>query len=264
MSTAARLLLHPDLEGARQMAIDEALFQNFGSHDPPVFRFYTWKRPTLSLGYFQNYKTIVQEPFCVHNKIDVVRRITGGRAVLHHAEVTYAVVASLARGIFQEHSLQETYQLIAKGLNLGLQRLGMEQASVSSTLRDRTRSSQCFVSVSRYEISSGLRKVIGSAQKRTKDRFLQHGSILLDFDPQLQRGCILQSDPELENRVAPIQRALGRTVAFEEVATQFAEAFEEALNIRVQASELTGPESILASELQGKYQSREWTERGCR
>ena len=100
------------------MAIDEALYRQANSGTCPVLRLYSWERPTLSLGYFQNYKRVVCEPFCVHNKIDVVRRLTGGRAVLHDEEVTYAVVASLEQGTFKGRTLQETYQLIAEALTV--------------------------------------------------------------------------------------------------------------------------------------------------
>ncbi len=74
----------------------------FSAHpdSPPVLRFYTWNKPTLSLGCFQDYKKVVSEPFIVHNKMDVVRRITGGRSVLHQYEVTYAVVAPQT-GVFE-------------------------------------------------------------------------------------------------------------------------------------------------------------------
>ncbi len=100
------------------MAIDEALYQLADAGRAPVLRFYTWANPTLSLGFFQNYKRVVSESFIVHNNIDVVRRITGGRAVLHQDEVTYALAGPLTNR-FENQSLQETYRLIAQALNRG-------------------------------------------------------------------------------------------------------------------------------------------------
>lgn len=260
-------MLHPRLPGSRQMALDEALYRCVTPQSRPVLRFYTWQAPTLSLGYFQNYKAIVQEAFCVDNKIDVVRRLTGGRAVLHDEEVTYAVVASLEQGTFKGRTLQETYQLIAEALNLALQGLGLQEASVfseNSPPPAASRSAQCFVSVSRYEISSGHKKMIGSAQKRSRDRFLQHGSILLDFDPILQAGCVQKADPQIDNRIAPLNRVLNRKLSFDELVEHFRTAFEHTLGAKLELSDLSEAELQMAAGLERKYQSKEWTLRGCR
>jgi lipoate-protein ligase A len=262
-----RLILNPQLPGTRQMAIDEALYRCVTPQSRPVLRFYSWRTPTLSLGYFQKYKTIVQEPFCVDNNIDVVRRLTGGRAVLHHEEVTYAVVASLEHGTFQAHSLRETYQLIAQALNLGLQQLGFQGSSViseTSAHSSTSRSAQCFVSASRYEISSGQKKMIGSAQKRSRDRFLQHGSILLDFDSLLQSGCIQKADPQLENRIAPLQRLLNRKISFDDLVQHFKVAFETSFQTHLELSGLSEGELKMADEFEEKYRSMEWTQTGCK
>ena len=263
-----RLLLQPGLPGYSQMAIDEALYRCADPGTPPVLRFYTWQRPTLSLGYFQDYKTVVWEPFLVHNKIDVVRRITGGRAVLHHREVTYAIVAPLTDR-FANQSLQETYQLIAAALRWALQQLGLTHSAIvsqhsSSAAQKESRLPQCFVAVSKYEISDGLKKVIGSAQKRSRDRFLQHGSILLDFDTQLQQGCFHRPDPEIEAKIAPLNRYLGRELRFGEVVDHFSKAFQDCFNVRLQDSEPDAMELRWIQELEGKYQSRDWTEKGCK
>lgn len=260
-----RLLVQPELPGYRQMAIDEALYL---VADSPVLRFYTWQKPTLSLGFFQDYKRVVRESFLMHNNIDVVRRITGGRAVLHQFEVTYALAGPL-KNHFANKSLQETYRLIAEALNRGLESLGVPQsffsqdASGQEAMRE-ARLPQCFVAVSRYEIAKDARKIIGSAQKRSRDRFVQHGSILLDFDIAFQNGCILNPDSQIEKRVAPLNTMLGRPVSFSEVVKHFTEAFEEQFQIKTEPSELQTNELDLIRSLEQKYQSPEWTERGCR
>jgi len=261
-----RLLLNPLLPGVRQMAIDEALFECLQPNDPPILRFYSWVVPTLSLGYFQDYKKVVVESFLLHNNIDVVRRPTGGRAVLHDQEVTYAVISNL-NGDFEDQTLQETYQLIASALGSGLQRFGITQSSISleaTAARNEAGLPQCFVSVSKYEIASGTRKVIGSAQKRVRDRFLQHGSILLDFDAQLQGGSIRNPDPEIETKIAPLNRLLGRKLPFEEVAARFGEAFEQQFGMQLQHSELTQEEQQTVEILERKYRSSEWTQQRCK
>jgi len=263
-----RLLIHKDLPGTRQMAIDESLLQHAIPHSQPVLRLYTWKRPTLSLGYFQDYKRVVSEPFCVHNNIDVVRRLTGGRSVLHHHEITYAVVASSVSGCFENKTLQETYRLIAQALNCGLDILGVQQAMISmasNPVNSKTGLPQCFVSVSKYELASDTRKIIGSAQKRDRDRFLQHGSILLDFDDGLQQGCVAKPDPAIREKIAPLNTLLNRSLGVDEVIGVFTEAFKSSFAIAFHGSELTEEERVASENLEHKYNSDEWTQlKRCR
>lgn len=270
-----RLLLHPKLPGARQMAIDEALYNAATPGSAPALRLYTWHRPTLSLGYFQNYEVVVDKAFCLRNNIDIVRRLTGGRAVLHDREVTYAVAASLESGIFEGRSLQETYHLIAGALNAGLERMGLNQSSIlleappspeaAAAEGPQARLPQCFVSVSKYEISRHSRKIIGSAQKRSRDRFVQHGSILLDFDLRLQQGCVRIPAADIESRIAPLNRILGRQLAFDDVARSLTSAFASRFGVRLVEDRLTGEELRAVDALEEKYESADWTERApCR
>jgi len=261
-----RLLIHPNLPGYRQMAIDEVLYETVEAGKAPVLRFYTWQNPTLSLGFFQNYKRVVQESFVVHNKIDVVRRITGGRAVLHQYEVTYSLAGSLEND-FANQSLRETYGLIADALDLGLKNLGVDRSWIqndSTGNRAEARLPQCFVTVSQFEHSTGMKKVIGSAQKRSRDRFIQHGSILLDFDAQIQNGCIQNPDPEIENKVAPLNKLLEKRLDFQEVVECFSVAFQKIFNVRIQPSDLNNTEAETAAKLEAICRSEDWVQRGCR
>ncbi len=262
-----RLLVHPSLPGYRQMAIDESLYRLAINIEQPTLRLYTWERPTLSLGYFQDYKRVVCEPFIMHNKIHVVRRLTGGRAVLHDLEMTYAVAAPLDRGVFNNCSLQETYQLIAKALDLALQNLGIRRSAISlenNSERAQSKNAQCFVSVSRYELVENERKIIGSAQKRSRDRFLQHGSILLDFTAEIQRGSVNNPDPRIEEKIAPLRWILGRIPDFAELRNHVVAGFEEVFQSKVDESELRPEEEKVVNELELKYQSEDWTLRACR
>jgi lipoyl(octanoyl) transferase len=266
MRNVWRLLIQPGLPGYTQMAIDETLYQMAHPDRPPVLRFYTWDRPTLSLGFFQKYKRVVSEPFIRHNNIAVVRRITGGRAVLHDKEVTYAIAGPLTTK-FSKQSLKETYSVIAQALNLGLQSLGIQEAFFSrehATAAHESRLPQCFVAVSPYEISKDSRKIIGSAQKRSRDRFVQHGSILLDFDKRLQNGCILNPDPAIEEKIAPLNRILQRSLQLEELVSHFKRGFEEQFKIELKLSDISVEEQELIEGLKSVYQSVEWTQTGCR
>jgi len=257
-------MVNPGLPGFRQMALDEALLTTLEPESLPLLRLYTWQNPTLSLGCFQDYKGVVCEPYIVHNKIDVVRRITGGRAVLHQHEVTYAVIAPRT-GVFEGDSLRQTYQRIAEALNLAIRRLGVDESSLAWESGDvRPSLPQCFVTVSRYEISRDKRKVVGSAQKRLRDRFLQHGSILLDFDSAMQSGCVNQPDPEIEKKIAPLNRQVGRKIQFEEMVEHLSRAFAASFEVEMIPSGLTPVECEAARLLEPIYLSTGWTQNQCR
>ena len=261
-----RLIVNKDLPGYKQMAMDEAIYHFAATAKMPVLRLYTWKQPTLSLGYFQNYKSVVCEPFCVHNNIHVVRRFTGGRAVLHHLEMTYAIAAPLDRGAFKDSPLQETYQLIARALDLALQNMGITRAAISlqSDQPNQIRKAQCFVSVSQFELAENEKKIIGSAQKRSRAAFLQHGSILFDFDLKLQQGCVNNPDPEIEMKIAPLRAILGTVPGFDEVQQSIVEGFEEVLDVQFEESDLESKELEFAKDLESKYLSTDWTQGECR
>ncbi len=256
-----RLIVNKDLPGYKQMAMDESLYHFAATAKLPVLRLYTWDRPTLSIGYFQNYKSVVCEPFCVHNNIHVVRRFTGGRAVLHHLEMTYSIAAPLDRGTFKDCSLQETYQLIARALDLALQNMGVTRAAISlqSDQPNQIKKAQCFVSVSQFELAENEKKIIGSAQKRSRNAFLQHGSILFDFDLKLQQGCVNNPDPEIEMKIAPLRAILGEAPEFDEVQQSVIEGFEEVLNLNFEQADLEPKELEFAKNLESKYQSSDWT-----
>ena len=179
--------------GAWNMAIDEALLlEHAAGKTPPTLRFYRWDPAAVSLGYFQDPATEVDQAACRSLGIAVVRRPTGGRAVLHDREVTYSVVVGGRR---LPGSVVETYRRLAEGLVLGLRALGAEavlapeKAARERAARERATpegSGQalgaCFEVPSSYEIIVGGRKVVGSAQVRRKGVILQHGSIPLVLD----------------------------------------------------------------------------------
>jgi lipoate-protein ligase A len=138
-------------------------------------RFYTWSRPTLSLGHFED-EGVIDMARVLEDGVQVVRRPTGGRVVLHGDDLTYAVIVPGGAG----RSMLETYRMISECIVKGLNRLGIEAGLERSTAckSDVTRK-PCFVSTSRYEILHGGRKVAGSAQKTGETAVLQHGSIPL-------------------------------------------------------------------------------------
>jgi lipoate-protein ligase A len=163
-------------DAALNMALDEWLFQTAGSR-PPVLRLYGWRYPTISLGRHEPWQRVVDlRPVKVHG-VRLVRRITGGRAVFHHRELTYSVTAP--RGVYEafDEGLETTLSTISAALARGLEGLGVEARYRRRRHAGRSAGGFCFESASRYELVSQGRKVVGSAQYRSPDAFLQHGSI---------------------------------------------------------------------------------------
>ncbi len=176
-----RLLKSGYQEGAMNMAIDEALMLAVSEGSvPPTIRFYGWIPACLSLGYAQK-ATEVDWGECVEKGIGMVRRATGGRAILHDREVTYSVVAP-EDNLLVSGTILESYLKISQGLLLGLQKLGIPAEVVSHKDLDKLGTAACFDSPAFYELVVKGRKAVGSAQTRKKGIILQHGSIIRDLD----------------------------------------------------------------------------------
>lgn len=159
-------------DGAVNMAYDVALGEIV---DDVVLRFYTWKTPTLSLGRHQKTDDLDLE-YIVAKNFDLVRRPSGGRAVLHWDEITYSVVVPKNQELFNTTVL-ELYNLLSELLVRGLRKAGYPVEMVEG--RKKIASHVCFQTPSAYEIALNGIKVVGSAQTRTQDYILQHGSIIL-------------------------------------------------------------------------------------
>ncbi len=180
------------------MAIDEALLGT----KPPVLRFYAWKPAGLSIGYFQSIKSFNFENL-KKNNVKLVRRLTGGNAVLHDKELTYSFIIDMSKmqsifehvknpnGVFNKNNMPksviESYREISKGLLLGLKNLGLK-AEMNEEVAKGEKSAVCFNDPSWYEILVNGKKIIGSAQKRINGKILQHGAILIDVD--VEKYCL--------------------------------------------------------------------------
>lgn len=180
----------PPLNGAQNMNIDEETFRRYNNSGHPSHklkedfcsvRVYEWSTPILSVGFAQKNKDIFNDRLHEEN-LETVTRITGGRVVLHHREITYSVVGSV-NGFFGS-SLCPTYDRISAILQKFLLKIGLEPDSISPSFATRKkgkffreRSLVCYDSMGFKEIAIHGKKLIGSAQKRGRYAFLQHGSI---------------------------------------------------------------------------------------
>ncbi|GAC1655442.1 MAG: hypothetical protein NVS4B3_20190 [Gemmatimonadaceae bacterium] len=209
-----RLLLSSPATGAENMALDHALRSYAGATGECVARVYTWSRPTLSFGRHQSARGIYMPDAIDTLGYGVVRRPSGGRAVLHDREVTYAVAApDLGQG-----SLSESYARINRLLVGALRRMGIDATVARSTGRaPRPDGAPCFDAPTAGEIMVNGRKLVGSAQCRGAGGVLQHGSILLD-DDQHKISALLVRPRIAPPRPATLRELLGRTPRATEVA----------------------------------------------
>lgn len=258
--------------GAENMAVDEAiLYAHAAGKVPPTLRFYGWRPAAVSIGYFQSMEKEIDLEACRRLGVDWVRRPTGGRAVLHDIEVTYSAVVSLS---ILPGTVLETYRVLSQGLLEGMRILGvaaeMSTADPKEIMKEHETTAACFDVPSWYELVAQGKKVIGSAQTRHEDTLLQHGAIILHFDPEKMTSVLRFPSEEVRARVA---RALGgraaglsdlagRELSFGEVQEAMAQGFSRGMGIQVDEGSLTAGEVEEARRLaRDKYASPEWTYR---
>jgi lipoate-protein ligase A len=254
------------------MAMDEVISLGCRQgQSPTTLRFYTWQPASLSIGYFQNASAEIDLERCKTQGYGFVRRPTGGKSVLHDQELTYSVVARMDHPLFPK-DLHRCFLVISQALILGLNYLGIEgQVFGSASSKKRMRLSEvspsCFASAMGFEIGVDGKKLIGSAQRRWRDGFLQHGSILCRFEPR-QLFNLLKFYDEAERTRAAAKAA--KTVTslssilqdqpdMRRIKEALIRGFEEALKVRLMPSQLTPPEWDMVRNLaRGKYGTDAW------
>lgn len=256
-----RLIVEPrPLPGTRNMAVDEHLFCRARTEPETFLRFYQWTRPTASLGATQSVERVADLEFCRRNGVDIVRRITGGKLVLHHREVTYSVASADVEAFGS--TLAESYRRISQGLMRGLEIMGLAPQLADASPPDYIRGTMpCFAYPARDEVELGGRKIIGSAQKRTGAAFVQHGSIPLVKDEALLAAVARPGVREGEgSNMTSLSEALGREVVFAEAAERFAAGMAEFFGVRMEPAVLDAAEEKDVARLESaRYASDDWT-----
>lgn len=247
-------LISPDAHPpSMNMAIDEALLDS----RLPVLRLYRWVPPGLSIGYAQSIDQ-VNRVFCEEQGIAVVRRITGGGAILHDKELTYCLI--LDRELMPEAVL-DSYMRISSGIVASLRILGLDALMNERESRDE-RSAACFQEPSWYELLINNRKIVGSAQKRMRGKLLQHGSVLIDIDIDRYARCFRDSEEiagGLRGRVTALNRELDRAIDYRELSGAMMSGLAEVLGMEFIEDELTEDELRRAERLdREKYSRDEW------
>jgi lipoate-protein ligase A len=263
-TTTWRLIRSGPADGAANMAVDEALLRAVSCDEAlPTLRLYAWEPPCLSLGRGQPAEDV--DVRAVHAAgYDLVRRPTGGRAILHIDELTYSVIVPQDDPRVAG-SVVESYRRLSTGLTRALELLGVEHVMADERRENRgAEGPVCFEVPSDYEITAEGKKLVGSAQMRAQGVVLQHGTVPLQGD--IARICPLlaqRPDPDrVRARATTVEETLGRTVSWVEAAESLAEAFAEVLNLRLHSGDLTAEERELSQELRSKkYGSESWTMR---
>ncbi len=257
-----RLIRSGPADGATNMAVDEAILRAVAREEaPPTLRLYAWEPPCLSLGRGQPVDD-VDRPAVRAAGYDLVRRPTGGHAILHIDELTYSVVAP-HHDPRVAGSIVESYRRLSTGLVRALELLGVERIVADRRVKHRDPEGPvCFEIPSDYEITAAGAKLVGSAQMRARGVVLQHGTVPLQGD--IARICsLLARRPDRDRvraRATTVERALGRAVSWEEAAEALVEGFAETLNLHLAPGDLTAGERAAAGELRAeKYATRRWT-----
>jgi lipoate-protein ligase A len=250
-----RLLLSPPLGGPENMALDEALMARARRRGESVLRVYGWARPVLSLGRNQRAVGVYREEVLAERGIDVVRRPTGGRALLHHREVTYSVTAPCD----DTGALLTEYGRINALLCSALASLGVPVVVATPTTRAAAPSAApCFAEPARGELTLNGRKLVGSAQWRERGAMLQHGSSLVDAE--LSSIADLLHEPVMSALPpATLRDALGRAPVMSEVSDLLFQAVRELADPEAAPLEMDDDLARDAATIAERYRDDAWT-----
>ncbi len=251
-----RLILDEPLNGAANMAADEAILRTVAAGEqPPTLRLYAWEPPCLSLGYGQRVRDVDADRLARYGW-DMVRRPTGGKAILHGDELTYSVALpeahSLAAG-----GIIETYLRLSKALLEAMRRLGLGVQADPDGSSSREVGPVCFEVPSKYEITVGGKKLIGSAQMRRYRGVLQHGTIPLCGDIARICDALVYDDAPARETAREQVRARATTLAsvsldtitWGQVADALVGSFADVLDVRFTPGGLSDAENKLADKL---------------
>lgn len=244
------------------MALDEAIAESVrNGESPPTLRVYEWLTPSVTIGFFQRISSVNLD-FCTEQNIPVIRRITGGRGILHDEELTYSFSAPVTEGPFSR-GLIDSYQKISQAFCRALSGLGLQAEARLTRQREETHSAQrnplCFHSLSFAEITLGKKKILGSAQKRWYNGLLQQGSLPFMIDESLVK-MVFPVDPSVKiaDRMTGLRETIPHLMSGK-VKNAIRSAFEEVFVVTLQSSEPSPKEIHRSRDVDVlKYQSSAW------
>jgi lipoyl(octanoyl) transferase len=266
--TTWRLILSDPKPGALNMAVDSAILAAVERGEaPPTLRLYRWDPPCLSLGYSQAYSDI-DLGLLTANNWDVVRRPTGGRAILHIDELTYAVIGP-KNDPRLAGNLMNSYQQISRALFDALSRMGLPVEVHAGKNPEAHHQPVCFENPSDFEITAAGKKIIGSAQARKKISLLQHGSLPLVGDlARITKALRYSSDTErcqageaLLQKASTVYDVLKVEISWDQAAKTFVDSFSRVLNLKLVEGDLSPNEKDHACQLESsQFGHPDWTQ----
>lgn len=219
------------------MALDSVMW-NKAKINPElaILRFYTWKPSGISLGANQKPENLVEVEFCKKNNFPVVARITGGSAIFHDMEITYSFSSVNDEKFFP--GPLSSYEKICGALKLGIEKLGIkvEWRGQSIGKEPSLTNRDCFSLSSRHDLVINGKKIIGSAQRKDRASFLQHGSLLLYIRKGLWEKIFLQK-PDF-TKITSLSDTLSEVPDFDEIVSVLINGFEEFFHERFERFEI--------------------------
>jgi lipoyl(octanoyl) transferase len=241
-------------DGAANMALDEALLHRAARTGDAVFRVYGWSAPTLSLGRNQRARGLYNLEAAAARGVGIVRRPTGGRALLHHREITYSATLPVPDAA----AASAAYDFINDVLLDGLRSLGVQAELARKTAALPPGPRPCFDVPADREIVCDGRKLVGSAQWRTDGALLQHGSILVRDDQPLIAE--LMSMPTAATvGAATLSEPLGRDPTIDEVAGLLSAALRERADVVAEPFGVDDSVQAEFADLRASYADERWT-----
>lgn len=230
------------------MAIDRAVLAcRESGTSPPTVRLYSWEVPTLTLGRFQKIED-VDADLALELGFDVVRRPTGGRAVLHDDELTYSFVAGTADGV--PRGVAASYRYLSEALVAAYTAMGVP-AQVTARERGRTTArGACYLHSTQADLSLGAAKLSGSAQVWKGGSVLQHGSFVVSRDPALEARLFrlgAGGEAALRSDATTLSDTLGRRPSMAAIAVALRDGVRDSFDVDLVEGELTREEIELAS-----------------
>jgi len=266
-----RVIRSKSYNGAMNMAIDEAvMIAHKEGKVKPTLRFYTWDPACITIGYFQKLEDEIDLEKCMEFNVECVRRITGGRAVLHENELTYSIIVG-ENNPLMDSSITKSYKFISEGLVKGLNLCGVytDELNKGEKIERENLSAACFNAHASYEISINKKKVVGSAQSRKDGVVLQHGSIILDFDVNKLFEIIKTENLERKERLinftakkaSGIENETNTKLDIDELEKNLIQGIKEHFNVEFIDEDLTEYERSIAETLYEKYRSDEYNKK---
>ncbi|MCX8081938.1 MAG: lipoate--protein ligase family protein [bacterium] len=237
-----RLIISGVMSPEENMGVDYALWQSTSSGEStPVIRFYQWNPPAVSVGYNQSTNDLINTEFCSTHNIPIVKRPTGGSAIFHDIELTYSFCGNV-KNHYSFGMPLSSYITVCEGIIKGLEYLGIkaeirgfsEGKEPSYTTRD------CFSLSSRHDIVVEGRKIVGSAQRRNKNAFLQHGSILIDINRELWDAIFIEKVDFL--KIISLKELFKKSISIEMLIKNIIMGFEDIFGVHFLEGALTEKE----------------------